>query len=141
MSPLKARLVPQPLNRKCYARNILLFNTLHYEPKVKQQGLQNAEKGQILPISGGKPRKQNLPRQILPIRSYPDISVGIRPESLCDLWAESANSSYPVAPVPAGLPVSRIPTMRPFAPAESWHRPYGRFSLPLKFHGDRPRHS
>src|SRR5260370_35497199 len=74
--------------------------------------LQNAGERQILPIYEGKPLKQKLPRQILPIRIYPDLSAAIRPSPRPVLKAESATSSGRVVRALVGLPGWSVPTRR-----------------------------
>ena len=59
--------MPGRPNRKFTPRNLFELKVLHYKLAIDRPGLQNAEERQILPTSEGKPGKQNLPRQILPI--------------------------------------------------------------------------
>jgi hypothetical protein len=91
-------------NERC-TRNYLWLRWLHLTTQKKPAELQNAAQRQNLPSFEGKLEKQKLPRQILPIRIYPDSPVGVRPKSRRILSPELANSSCRVAPVLDGLPV------------------------------------
>jgi hypothetical protein len=76
--------MPGDFNTNLGTHNYLWLRQLHLSPQKDQPGLQNASKRQILPIFEGEPEKQKLPRQILPIRIYPDLFTRDQAETATD---------------------------------------------------------